>query len=290
MFKYKIGKKGLGQNFLTDKNKIREIVAALEPKGGDTVIEIGPGHGELTTELLASSFEFLEKNRQGTARGIRLIAIEKDPDLVPGLMPLANQHKNLEIMVGDALKILPGIAKSYKLKAKNYKIVGNIPYYITGFLLRVLGELEPKPKKIVLTIQKEVAERIIARPPEMNLLAASVQFWAEAKISGIISKKDFIPQPKVDSAILTLTPKKMSVNQENYYSLIRSLFKQPRKTTSNNLLSVFKSREKIESELKKIGAKSDDRPQNLSVSQIERLVKVATGQKRPKTVKKSALI
>ena len=165
--------KRLGQHFLINKTKLQKIVEALDLKPGDAVIEIGPGHGELTDELR-------NKNNE-----LKLMTIERDNDLVELLKNKFARDKNLEVVHDDVLKILPDLC--LKLHNSNFKIVGNIPFYITGYLLRILGELKNKPSLIVLTVQKEVAERICAEPPKMNLLAASVQFWAEPKIV------DYIP-------------------------------------------------------------------------------------------------
>ena len=138
----------------------------------------------------------------------------------------------IEIIAGDALKMLPDVVSGYGSKT-SYKLIGNIPYYITGFLLRTISELEHKPKITVLTVQKEVAKRICG---EMNLLSASVRYWAEPEIIGIIPKSDFSPQPKVDSAIIrlkTINKKRETGDEaksaENYHKFIKILFKQPRK-------------------------------------------------------------
>ena len=280
----------LGQHFLINKDKIKKIVEALDLKEGDTVIEIGPGHGELTL-LLARNFQFPISN-------FRIITIEKDKKLVQILQKKFASDKNIRIIEGDALKILPKLTKSYKLKAKSYKIVGNIPYYITGYLLRVLAELERKPSLIVLTIQKEVAQRIIAfrqaqGKPRMNLLAASVQFWAEPEIIDYVSRKDFQPAPEVDSAVIKMVVRpalpyrevpvlKTSKNySKNYYRLIKILFKQPRKTILNNILEADKrgsmriieadKRGFLSKKLHKIGVSPSDRPENLSIKQIREL-------------------
>jgi 16S rRNA (adenine1518-N6/adenine1519-N6)-dimethyltransferase len=256
-------KKSLGQNFLTNKEKIGNIVAALELKSGDTVVEIGPGHGEITKELLAGN------------RGLKIIAIEKDEALAEELRgAMVARGHSIEIIAGDALKVLPS------LKLESYKLVGNIPYYITGFLLRTVGGLERKPAVAVLTIQKEVAERIAAEPPKMNLLAASVRFWAEPKIVGFIPKEDFLPEPKVDSAIIRLVihnPQPATRNNENYYKFIRILFKQPRKTILNNLLETGKNREEIEKILEENGIDPGDRAQNLNISQIKEMADAMAG-------------
>ena len=174
----------LGQHFLKNKTKLRKIVEALELKDGDVVIEIGPGHGELTDELRSANHK------------LKIIAIEKDEELAESLKEKFKNNKNIKIIEGDALKLLPQLTDDQRLTiydkrltTDNYKIAGNIPYYITGYLFRILGELENKPSLIVLLIQKEVAERVCARPPKMSLLAASVQFWAEPKIISNVSKK-----------------------------------------------------------------------------------------------------
>ena len=267
---------------MINKDKIKKIVEALDLKEGDTVIEIGPGHGELTL-LLARNFQFPISN-------FRIITIEKDKKLVQILQKKFASDKNIRIIEGDALKILPKLTKSYKLKAKSYKIVGNIPYYITGYLLRVLAELERKPSLIVLTIQKEVAQRIIALrqaqgKPRMNLLAASVQFWAEPEIIDYVSRKDFQPAPEVDSAVIKMVVRpalpyrevpvlKTSKNySKNYYRLIKILFKQPRKTILNNLtMTMTMTKEGITKKLEKSGINPNDRPQNLDIEQIKELL------------------
>ena len=213
-------KKSLGQNFLLNKEKIKEIVGALDIKSGDVVVEIGPGHGELTKELITND-------------KLRIIAIEKDEGLVEKLGDEMKKHGDkIEIIAGDALKMLPDVVSGYGSKT-SYKLIGNIPYYITGFLLRTISELEHKPKITVLTVQKEVAKRICG---EMNLLSASVRYWAEPEIIGIIPKSDFSPQPKVDSAIIrlkTINKKRETGDEaksaENYHKFIKILFKQPRK-------------------------------------------------------------
>ena len=252
--------KRLGQHFLINKTKLQKIVEALDLKPGDAVIEIGPGHGELTDELR-------NKNNE-----LKLMTIERDNDLVELLKNKFARDKNLEVVHDDVLKILPDLC--LKLHNSNFKIVGNIPFYITGYLLRILGELKNKPSLIVLTVQKEVAERICAEPPKMNLLAASVQFWAEPKIVDYIPKTDFQPQPKVDSAIIKLVVSNQPLaTSENYYKLIKILFKQPRKTILNNLASSGKNKEEIIKILEELKINPADRPQNLSVEQIKKLIK-----------------
>lgn len=258
-------KQRLGQHFLINKGKLQKIVEALDLKSNDTIIEIGPGHGELTNELRIKNNE------------LRIIAIEKDEKFVQCLQKKFAQNKNIQTIQGDALEILPRLTK--KLKAKKYKIVGNIPFYITGYLLRILGDLENKPSLIVLTIQREVGERICTKPPRMNLLAASVQFWAEPEIIDYISKKDFQPIPEVDSAIIKLKTITLCLRSETkcyeyekeYYKLIKILFKQPRKTILNNLKSLIKENQALIEKLKALEINPSDRPQNLTLNQIKKL-------------------
>jgi len=264
----------LGQHFLTNKNKLKKFIDALELKNKDVVIEIGAGHGEIT------------ENIKYQISNIKIIAIEKDASLVKFLKEKFSGDKNVEIIQGDVLKILSRITNDSKLATYNYKLTGNIPFYITGRLLRTISELKIKPEAVVLIIQKEVAERICAVPPEMNLFAASVGFWAKPKIIGYISKKDFKPEPKVDSAIIKLVIKQLSnyviTQLPNYYRFIKILFKQPRKTILNNLTYTDLhgleheltqiNKEKIIEKLHKLGIKPSDRPQNLTIEQIKKII------------------
>ena len=261
-----------GQHFLINKKKIKKFVDALDLNSGETIIEIGPGHGEITRELVNWGIGELDNEK--------LILIEKDKFLAESLREKYSQNKKIEVVEGDALRILPGLINKLTNKPINYKLVGNIPFYITGYLFRVLGEIKNKPSLIVFFLQKEVAERICAVPPRMNLLAASVQIWAEPKIIDYLSKKDFWPMPKVDSAIIKLETKdkrQETRNAEGYYKLIRILFKQPRKTILNNLASSINhkvsgiKKEEIIKKLTKLGINSNNRPQDLSVKQIKEL-------------------
>jgi len=238
---------------LKDAAALEKIARALEIKGDDIVVEIGPGHGELSRYLL----RFQPK---------KLILIEKDPILANQLrteLGTSFPETDLEIILGDARKILPG------LRLHAYKLIGNIPYYITGQLLRILSDLKNKPRLIILTVQKEVAERIAAKPPRMNLLAAITQFWAEPEILGIVPREKFSPAPQIDSAIIQLIPRETK-EAERYYRLAKILFRQPRKTIVNNLIGLA-DRTRLEEFLRKIGLSIKSRPQELNK---ESLVKI----------------
>ena len=269
----------LGQHFLKNSGVVGTILELLAPAHGEVIIEIGPGHGELTLPLA----------RAAEKTSASVIAIEKDPELASSLELLASSEKReckFEIIQGDVLKALPEVIKNYHLKAVTYKLVGNLPYYLTGYLLRTIGELDPKPEKAVFMVQKEVGERIVARPPHMNKLAATVQFWSDPHLVHTVPRADFAPPPKVDSALVVFEKKEMSpsVQPEHYYALVRALFQQPRKTILNNLRDaphVFPrashtplsatptdSAKKILAEAQ---IRASDRPGNLSVQDIERL-------------------
>jgi len=213
-------KKQFGQHFLRDKRILGRIARAANLSRRDAVLEIGPGTGTLT-EILAS-------------RAKAVIAIEKDRDLIPILKEKFVKIPHVLIIQGDALLADP---RTYGLKDRSYTIVANIPYYITGRLLRLMFAKWPKPKLAVLMLQKEVAERILAKPPHMNLLSLSVQYWAEPAIVGRVSKNAFSPRPKVDSAMLRLVPRK-GVNTQasrRFSETIRLGFSHPRKLLVKNL-------------------------------------------------------
>lgn len=256
--------KSLGQHFLVDKKVIKKIIASLAIRPDDIIIEIGAGHGELTKEIAKKCYQIL--------------AIEKDKKMAAKLEAL--KLKNTQIIQNDALKVLPQLIGS--LKSKSHKMVGNIPYYITGRLFRLLSEIkeEERPVLCVFMLQKEVAERICAKPPKMNRLAAIIQFWAKPEIIAFVSSASFKPKPKVESAILKLTVnQKCATQSEKYYQIVKVLFQQPRKTILNNFLlaakacKIVNSKEKIVKNLEKLAIDFNQRPQILSVEQIISLAK-----------------
>lgn len=252
-----------GQNFLFSFLFLQKILEAADLKDEDVVLEIGAGLGNLT-------FELAEKVK-------RVIAIEKDKRLVEILKELAKEKRvfNLQIICGDILKKLKYLEK--KILPADYKVVANIPYYLTSRLLKNILQLKNKPLLIVLTVQKEVAERICAKPPKMNLLAISVQFYAEAKIIGYISKKFFWPQPKVDSAIIKIVPKKVSFSknfERLFFKIVRVGFSHPRKQLINNLSKCFDfDKNEIREWLLKNQIGVNKRAENLSLEEWQRLIK-----------------
>lgn len=248
----------LGQHFLINMEKLQKVADALEIKTGDVVIEIGPGHGELTQYLLEV--------------GARVTALERDKSLIEPLKEKFDEN-NFEVIEGNALELLPMVVEELERDGKLYMIAGNIPYYITGFLLRTIEELNHKPTRVVLTIQKEVAERICATVPRMNLLAASVQYWAKASIIEIVPKADFDPPPKVDSATIRLEVQPPEGDSDRYYAFIKKLFTQPGKTIANNLAGKDGDKDAVAKKLQIIGIDAQKRPHDLTVQDIQMMEK-----------------
>ncbi|MEW5956847.1 MAG: 16S rRNA (adenine(1518)-N(6)/adenine(1519)-N(6))-dimethyltransferase RsmA [Chloroflexota bacterium] len=222
-------RKGLGQNFLIDPLHLAKIVEAAELTPADTVLEIGPGPGAMT-RLLAG------------AAG-RVIAVELDPNMVNLLQNELGHLANLTIVEADILQssidaLLPTPYSPLRLPTP-YKVVANLPYYITSAVLRHLLEATPPPERIVVTVQKEVAQRIVAGPGRMSLLAVSVQFYGRAALVHRIPAGAFYPPPKVDSAVVRIDPfdrppvAVMEVSR--FFQVVRAGFGQKRKQLKNSL-------------------------------------------------------
>ncbi|MCH8741359.1 ribosomal RNA small subunit methyltransferase A [Patescibacteria group bacterium] len=256
--KYKaFPKKRFGQNFLIDKKILRKIMEAAGIGQKDVILEIGSGIGNLTHELARNAK--------------KVIAIEKDMKMVEILKENTKNLKNVKIINSDVLKI-----PNYQLPTTSYKIVANLPYYIVSPVIRKFLESGYPPKLMVLMVQKEVAQRIIARPPNMSLLAVSVQFYAKTEIVSYVSKKSFWPQPKVDSAILRITPRttsgKKSIKTDLFFKIVRAGFSQPRKQIINNLSKCLKiNREKTRILLLRNKIQPNQRAETLTLKDWSRL-------------------
>ncbi len=215
-------RKGLGQNFLGDAGLLARIVDAAELAPSDTVLEIGAGLGTLT-RLLAS-------------QAGRVVAVEVDSNLVQVLYEQVGDLPNVRIVEGDALALAPGELVG---GAADYKVVGNLPYYVTSALLRHLLEAEPRPRLLVVTVQREVAERITAGPGEMSLLALGVQVYGVPRIVARLPAGAFYPPPNVDSAVLRIDvadcPRVKGVGVDAVFRVARAGFGQRRKTLRNAL-------------------------------------------------------
>ena len=213
--------KGLGQNFLQDPLALEEIVETADIQPSDTVLEIGPGLGSLTRYLSVSAKE--------------VVAVELDEHLLPPLRAILSPYQNVRLIQNDILKISP---KDLFLE-NDYVVVANIPYYITSAVIRHLLESAIKPRRIVLTVQKEVAQRICAEPGDMSLLALSVQVYGKPHIAANIPASAFFPAPKVDSAVLIVEIYPAPLIDEDlldaFFRLIKAGFSQKRKTLRNSL-------------------------------------------------------
>lgn len=216
-------KKRLGQNFLYESGVIKKLAAAAQITPDFTILEIGPGTGNLTEELA--------KNAR------RLICVEKDAEMAKICREKFGNLKNVEILKSDILDF-----DENKIAAP-YKIAANLPFYAAAPIIRKFLESQTPPQSITVILQKEVAQRICAHPPKMNLLAISVQFYADAKIISYVSKGSFWPAPRVDGAIIQITPEtnleKGEERKEDFvkifFKIVKAGFSHPRKQLAGNL-------------------------------------------------------
>ena len=215
-------KKSLGQNFIFDQEILDRIVAAGDVSPQDTVLEIGPGAGSLTRRLAETA--------------ARVVAVELDERLIPVLQHTLAEYSNVTVVQGDILEIGMGSVAGL---TGDYKVVANIPYYLTSAIIRHLLEADVRPSLIVLTVQREVAERLCAAPPDMSLLAVSVQFYGAPRLMGQIPARAFHPAPDVDSAIVRIDlfdqPPLVGAEADKFFRLAKAGFGQKRKQLKNAL-------------------------------------------------------
>lgn len=261
-------KKSLGQNFLTDLNILKKIVAAAEVGEEDDVIEIGPGIGALTEQLAKSAHQ--------------VMALEIDSRLIPVLSETLSPYDNVKIVEQDVLK-----ADLKELIAQNFdgrhkiKLVANLPYYITTPIVMHLLEVDVDFEMIVVMMQKEVADRLAAQPgtKDYGSLSVAVQYEMDAKIAFIVPKTVFMPQPKVDSAIIALNRKdekpNVPVDEPFFKKMVKGIFLHRRKSLWNNLQGLYgkdsSTKEKLEHALKNAEIEKSVRAERLSISQMVRL-------------------
>lgn len=291
-------KKSLGQNFLQDEKVLKKIIETAELSKEDNVLEIGSGRGALTRCLIQS--------------GARVIAVEKDENLAnelgvklqitndksqinfkfqisnlphrqTGFQTISNEsnynfQNNSGVISGDILEInLPLLLEENDFLP--YKLVANIPYYITGKIVRLFFETKYRPKLIVLLVQKEVAQRICAEPGAMSILSVSVQCFGTPQFVAQVSRESFDPVPKVDSAILKIVPREHSFfasknEEEKFFRFVKIGFASRRKTLANNLSTGLKiEKSKIEDFLQKQGFSRAVRAQELAVEDWLNLTK-----------------
>lgn len=246
-------RKSLGQNFLSDEGILQRIVEAAEIKAGDHVLEIGPGLGALTS-LLAREAE-------------RVVAVELDDRLMPVLRAQLDEIHNVSLIHGDILELDAASLFSHG----TFKVVANIPYYITGVLLRHLLSGPGKPVRLVLTLQKEVAERIAAAPGDMSLLSVSVRFYGDVSVEGTIKAGAFWPRPEVDSAILCVDLQRGPLlpldEEEDFFRVVRTGFSQKRKQLQKNLRQLGFARRDVMERLRSAGVDGRKRAEDLTLDQ-----------------------
>jgi len=255
-------KKSLGQNFLTDKKIAESIALSGDVSKKDVVLEVGPGKGILT--------EFLVKYAK------KVIAVEKDRELFLFLSEkFANEIKN-EKLILISEDILNFDFTTHKIKEGDYKLIANIPYNLTGLLFRLFLETGPRPKTIIFMIQKEVAERIIARDKKESVLSISVKTYGTPKIVRRVSAGSFFPKPNVDSAVLAIknikSPFKNKKEEGGFFKILKAGFSSKRKKISSNLTLVAK-KENISKAFTKLKLDTNMRAEDLSTETFLLLTK-----------------
>lgn len=245
-------KKHLGQNFLKSGKALRDIILAAKISKEDTVVEIGPGKGALTEKVLESAG--------------KVIAIEKDEDLIPLL-----EEKFKEEIKSKKLVLLKDDVLTFDISKlpKKYKIVANIPFYITGAILEKFLESKYQPSVMALIVQKEVAERVVARDGKESILSMSVRVFGDPRFVGKIPARYFSPEPKVDSAILLIENIKNTLKDKEkdaFFRLVKAGFSHKRKTLIKNLTGAGIKREVLEEKFKELGLDQNIRAEKLALS------------------------
>ncbi len=273
-------KKSLGQNFLKSKTALLAMVKAGEIVKSDIVLEIGPGKGALTEKLLET--------------GAKVIAVEKDDRLIEVLNEKFAVEKNsgqFELIHGDILEI--DIEKELKTRGRtlnsnsqgstsvftpHFKLIANIPYYITGLIFRKFLEEGPQPEKIVILVQKEIADRIVARDGKESLLSISVKVYGNPKKIMKVEKENFSPAPKVDSAILLIDNVSKNffadINEKAFFELLKAGFAHKRKVLISNLKSLAeKSGKNLSKIFPTLGIPEKARAEDLTIETWQKLTK-----------------
>lgn len=265
-----------GQNFLINEDIIKKIISAADLDSQDLILEIGPGFGTLTFAL--------------AGKVKKVIAIELDKRLVKALRDLLNVQdaegvENVEVVEGDIFKLRTMNQELRTLKDLNYKLVSNLPYNITSLVLRNFLENKPRPSEMILLVQKEVAERVVAQPGEMSLLSVACQFYGQPEIISEVSKENFWPQPEVDSALLKIMGLSHialamegllgDIEIKNFFNLVKIGFSARRKQLQNNLAAGLRiSNGKVKRYLEETGLDSKVRAQDLSIENWIKLAKI----------------
>jgi len=266
-------RKGLGQHFLIDEEVLQQVVAAAELTSSDVVVEIGPGLGVLTREL--------------AQRAGWVITVELDNSLAvilkQTLAPLGNVTVvNEDILKVDPATLLEGVKGKFPSVQEGYKVVANLPYYITSAVLRHFLEASAKPQSVVVMVQKEVAEAIVAKPGQMSVLSVSVQLYGKPEIVSYVPPESFYPPPEVDSAILRIALYPESIVAVNdtasFFALVRAGFCASRKQIGNSLAQgLGLPKAEVLAVLEEAGIAPQRRAETLSLDEWARLWQIKQG-------------
>lgn len=253
-----VNNKSLGQHWLKDRMVLGSIADCADIKAEDTVLEIGPGLGTLTSELLR--------------RAKKVIAVEFDAELARKL-PAQFPGKDLEVITSDILSF------DLSVMPEGYVVVANVPYYITSKIVQLLMTADNKPKTAVLLVQKEVAQRLAAKPGDMSILGISAQLFAEVRLGDIVPASFFTPPPKVDSQVVILktrqTPFLTDIDEKDFFRVVKAGFSAKRKKLRSSLaggLTIEKA--EVEAILQKAGISPDSRAEELDLNQWVSLTRI----------------
>ena len=263
MFK---AKKSLGQNFISDPQIIEEIVDACGAGPSDTVVEIGPGKGALTCSL--------------AERAGRVIAVELDSSVIPLLKGNLAGAQNVEVVNEDILKF-----DWSRVPSGTLRIIGNLPYYITTPILLGILEKNVPAESITVMVQKEVAERIVAKPGgrDYGVLSVSLQYYADCSKVLDVPAEYFEPRPKVDSAVVHMVLKKErlfepgSKDEKQFFAVVKAAFSQRRKTLLNSLAAAY-GKQRVSAALEAAGIESSRRPETLAIEEFKALTEALEKQ------------
>lgn len=244
--------KSYGQHYLISDAPIRRMIAAAELNAGDTVVEIGPGFGVLTLAV-APLVE-------------RVVAFEIEKKLEPYWAEKISEHPNIHIVWGNAIKKFSTVSEQFS----SYKVLANLPYQVTSDALRILLEAVPTPQIIVVMVQKEVAERLCARPGEMSLLSVAVQYYGTPTVVAAVPPGAFWPRPAVDSAVVAVRPRQRPAGgptPEAFFRIVRTGFSHKRKQLWRNLAQGLKlPEEQVKVVIKKVAGNDRVRAEELTVA------------------------
>jgi 16S rRNA (adenine1518-N6/adenine1519-N6)-dimethyltransferase len=257
--------KRLGQNYLIDPAALNKVIAVAELQPEDHVLEIGAGPGNLTRYLAAHVH--------------RVVAVEVDGRILEALGEVTRQFDNIEVIHADILTVDPAILFPPEDNPGGYLVVANIPYYITSAVIRHLLEAPLQPRRLILTVQQEVAERICAAPGDLSLLALSIQVYGLPTLAASIPAGAFFPPPQVDSAVVRIDlypqPRISSAHLDLFFRLIKAGFSQKRKTLRNSLAGGLSMPNlQVETMLERAAIDPRRRAETLALEEWQRLCEI----------------